>query len=117
MVVRVVRPQIAPRMNRALSPAEFDYSALPISKRTKGVLFDTYVYNPSIDESILFESIAAPTLISHAADDPAPSIEGARLIPRRISHCELVAYEAGGHIILRHYDEVETAIRQFVQAR
>ncbi len=54
-------------------------SGFPISYRTSGVLFDTYISNPSIDEGIAFESIKSPALIIHAVDDPAPPVEGARI--------------------------------------
>ena len=47
-------------------------SGFPISYRTKGVLFDTYISNTSINEDIPFESIKSPTLVIHAIDDPAP---------------------------------------------
>ena len=89
-------------------------SGLPISHRTKGVLFDTYLSNPSIDEDIPYESITTQTLIFHAIDDPAPPIEGARLIAKKIPHCELVAYETGGHLIMNHEDEIKRTINHFV---
>jgi pimeloyl-ACP methyl ester carboxylesterase len=89
-------------------------SALPISMRTKGVLFDTYVSNTSIDDGIPYEQLASPALIIHAVDDPAPPIEGARLISKRIPRCELVAFETGGHLILKHEDEIKRTISRFI---
>ena len=89
-------------------------SALPISKRTAGILFDTYLSNPSIDEEIPYKHITSPTLIIHAIDDPAPPIEGARMISKKIPHCKLVAYETGGHLILNHEDEIKRTINSFI---
>ncbi len=89
-------------------------SGLPISRRTAGVLFDTYRSNPSMDGDIPFEKIASPTLILHAVDDPAPPISGARLLAKRIPHCELVALETGGHLLLNHEHEIKETINRFV---
>jgi pimeloyl-ACP methyl ester carboxylesterase len=89
-------------------------SGLPISNRTKGVMFDTYISNPSINSEIPFEKIKAPALIIHAIDDPAPPVEGARTISGKIPNCELVTYETGGHILLNHEDEIKERIRNFI---
>jgi pimeloyl-ACP methyl ester carboxylesterase len=89
-------------------------AGFPISNRTKGVLFDTYISNPSIDEVIPFENIKLPVLIIHAIDDPAPPVEGARTISGKIPNCKLVIYETGGHLILNHENEIKETIRNFV---
>lgn len=89
-------------------------SGLPISNRTKGVLFDTYISNPSINEEIPYENIKLPTLIIHAIDDPSPPIEGARMISGKIPNSELVTYETGGHLLLNHEDEIKKRIRNFI---
>lgn len=77
-------------------------AGLPISHRTKGVLFDTYISNTSINDDIPFESIKPPALIIHAIDDPAPPVEGARRIAERIPYCEFITFDTGGHLILNH---------------
>jgi pimeloyl-ACP methyl ester carboxylesterase len=59
-------------------------SALPISSRTKGILFDMYVSNISIDETFPFEEVTFPVLVVHAKDDPAPPYAGAMMISERI---------------------------------
>lgn len=89
-------------------------SAMPISRRTKGILFDIEVSNPSIDGNIPFENVISPTLVVHAVDDPAPPIAGARLIAGRIPNAELAAYETGGHLILGHEDEIKARIKAFI---
>ncbi|HPG41460.1 MAG TPA: alpha/beta hydrolase [bacterium] len=90
-------------------------SGLPITQRTKGILFDTYISNPSIDDDIPFEQIIIPTLIIHAIDDPAPPIAGAGLLAAKIPRCELVRFETGGHLILHHEDEIKRIISDFVR--
>lgn len=89
-------------------------SVLPVSMRTGGILFDTYVSNPSIDGKINFERITSPALIIHAVDDPAPPVEGARLLSKRIPKCEFVSYETGGHLILDHEDDIRRTISRFI---
>ena len=118
---RMINMFIPESIRKTLSPPEKKtmldnvyLSALPISKRTAGILFDTYLSNPSIDEEIPYKHITSPTLIIHAIDDPAPPIEGARMISKKIPHCELVAYETGGHLILNHEDEIKRTINSFI---
>jgi pimeloyl-ACP methyl ester carboxylesterase len=89
-------------------------AGFPISYRTKGVLFDTYISNTSINDEIPFESIKSPTLVIHAIDDPAPPIEGARKISARIPNCDLVTFEVGGHLILDHEQEIKKSIHLFI---
>jgi pimeloyl-ACP methyl ester carboxylesterase len=89
-------------------------AGFPISYRTKGVLFDTYISNTSINEDILFENIKSPTLIIHAIDDPAPPIEGARKISARIPNCDLITFDIGGHLILDHEQEIKKSIHLFI---
>lgn len=90
------------------------FAGFPISYRTKGVLFDTYISNTSINEDIPFERIKSPALVIHAIDDPAPPFEGARNISKRIPDCELVTFEFGGHLILNHEQEIKKSIRLFI---
>jgi len=89
-------------------------AGFPISCRTKGVLFDTYISNTSINEDIPFETIKSPALVIHAIDDPAPPIEGARKISAIIPDCDLVTFEVGGHLILDHEQEIKNSIHLFI---
>jgi pimeloyl-ACP methyl ester carboxylesterase len=89
-------------------------AGFPISYRSKGVMFDTYVSNPSIDEGIAFESITSPSLVIHAVDDPAPPVEGAREISARIPGCELITSGVGGHLILGHEKEIKKSVSLFI---
>ena len=86
--------------------------SLPISQRSRGIAFDNQVSTPSVDE-IPFEQIKAPTLILHATDDPAPPIEGAREVARRVPNSQLVELD-GGHFLLRHEREIQDATNKFV---
>jgi len=59
------------------------FSALPVTKRTEGILFDLFVSNPSINNEIPFDMISSPVLIINAIDDPATLIEGARTLSKK----------------------------------
>ncbi len=89
-------------------------SGFPVSQRKKGILFDTYISNPSMNENLAYGKIKSPTLIIHAVDDPAPPIEGARYISRSISNSEFITFETGGHLILNHEKEIGSAIDSFI---
>lgn len=101
------KPQRKDLINKIL------FSGFPISYRTKGVLFDTYISNTSINDDIQFENIKSPVLIIHAIDDPAPPVEGARKISSMIPDCKLVTFETGGHLILSHEQEIQKVIHDF----
>jgi len=89
-------------------------SSLPISARTKGILFDMYVSNLAIDETFPFEEISVPSLVIHAKDDPAPPYSGAFMVSERIPGCRLVSVESGGHLMIGHEEEIRDAVREFV---
>jgi pimeloyl-ACP methyl ester carboxylesterase len=90
--------------------------SLPISRRTRGVLFDMYASNPSISKGLDWGRITSPTLVVHAVDDPAPPIEGARLLARSIGGAQLAELDRGGHLLLGREKEVRERIRAFVAA-
>lgn len=89
-------------------------SALPISVRTKGILFDMYVSNISIDETFPFEEISVPVLVIHAKDDPAPPYAGAVMISGRIPGCRLLSVDTGGHLLIGHDEEIRNVIHNFI---
>jgi len=93
---------------------EVFFAALPVTKRTEGILFDLFISNPSINGEIPFEKIRAPTLIINAIDDPATLIEGARNISRRIKNSSLLTFDTGGHLLLGHEEEIKHQISKFI---
>jgi pimeloyl-ACP methyl ester carboxylesterase len=110
-----VPPTIAKKLTKQQTSKLMDdvfMAALPISKRSKGVLFDNKVSTPSVD-TIPFEQIKPPTLIIHAEDDPAPPISGARKIAEKVNGSNLVVFN-GGHLILYHEEDIQGEIKKFV---
>ena len=89
-------------------------SALPITARTKGILFDMYVSNLAIDENFPFDEISVPVLVVHAKDDPAPPYAGAVMISERIPGCKLLSVDTGGHLLIGHEEEIRDAVREFI---
>lgn len=90
------------------------FSALPVTKRTKGIVFDLLVSNPSINNEIPFDSISSPVLIINSIDDPATLIEGARTLAKKIKNSTLLTFDTGGHLILGHEKEIKSQIRKFI---
>ena len=87
---------------------------MPVSARTKGILFDMYVPNLAIDETFPFEEITVPVLVVHAKDDPATPYDGAVLISERIPGCRLVSVETDGHLMIRRVGGIRNAISEFI---
>jgi pimeloyl-ACP methyl ester carboxylesterase len=86
-------------------------AGLPISGRTEGIVFDTEQSNPGVSE-IPFERIETPTLIFQAIDDPR-EFRGGGEMARRIPNSEFIGL-TGGHVFLRHEDEIRTATAEFI---
>ncbi len=83
--------------------------------RSAGVLFDTYVSNPDMDQ-YPFEQITVPTLVLHAKDDPLSSFSSVRAMAARIPGAKLVAFERGGHLLLGNEEQVALEITHFLQS-
>jgi len=94
--------------------SSFYFSFLPVSVRTKGILFDMYVPNLAIDKTFPFEEITVPVLVVHAKDDPAPPYSGAVMVSERIPGRRLVSVETGGRLLIGHEEEIMDAISEFI---
>jgi len=88
-------------------------SAMPISKRTKGVVNDMFVANPDINTGYPFDIITVPTLIIHDVDDPAAKFSGAESMAKQIPDSRLERFEGGGHLLIGHEGIIRERIRQF----
>ncbi len=91
------------------------FSVLPVTERTRGILFDTFVSNPTIEEDIAFEKIKTPTLILNAIDDPATKISGARTLAEKIKDSKLVEFKTGGHLLHNQDEKVKKEIDKFIE--
>jgi pimeloyl-ACP methyl ester carboxylesterase len=93
--------------------AEVRAVCLPVSLRTPGILFDACVSNPDINSYPLGE-ITVPTLVIHAADDPAAPYENARALAEAIPGATLVTIERGGHLMLGQHERVRAEVTSFL---
>lgn len=90
-------------------------SVMPVSCRADGMVFDTYVSNPAINDYPL-EQISTPTLVISAADDPMTLHSGARNLAALIPGAQFKAIADGGHMMLGHTEEVHQAIQAFLSS-
>lgn len=87
-------------------------AGLPITERTKGVIFDNGVSTPSVND-IPLEQVAAPVLILQAEDDPRER-EAGHAMAERIPENDFVGL-TGGHLLLRQDERVRTEIAAFIE--
>ncbi len=90
-------------------------SVLPVSVRSAGMIFDTYVSNPDINNSYPWASITTPTLVVSAVDDPMALHANARALAESIPGAQLLAVPNGGHMMLGRASEVSAAISEFLR--
>lgn len=89
-------------------------SIFPLEPRRPGAVFDAFVFNPEVNDLPL-ESIAVPTLIVHAKDDPLASFDAAARAAERIPAAKLVGLESGGHLALGQTQRVRSEIARFLE--
>jgi pimeloyl-ACP methyl ester carboxylesterase len=86
-------------------------AGLPISERTKRIVFDNEHSNPGVNH-VPFERIETPTLIFQAIDDPRELRVG-REMARRIPNSEFIGL-TGGHFLFGHAKEIRAATAEFI---
>jgi pimeloyl-ACP methyl ester carboxylesterase len=86
-------------------------ASMPISERTDGILFDSKVSLPGVNQ-VPFEQIKRPTLIFQSTDDPREDAGGQQM-DRRIPNSTLIGL-TGGHFLLGHETEIQQANAQFI---
>jgi pimeloyl-ACP methyl ester carboxylesterase len=94
-------------------------SILPVSARTKGAYFDTYISTPEMlnsseSKDYPYGDIKTPTLVISAVDDPLALHEDAVALANRIPNAQLFSVPDGGHLLLGHQEEVKLEITQFL---
>jgi pimeloyl-ACP methyl ester carboxylesterase len=89
---------------------------LPVSARADGMIFDTYVSNPEINQYPLGE-VDTPTLVISAVDDPMALHENARTLADQIPNAQLMAVPDGGHLLLGHTEDVRAEVTRFLRSQ
>ena len=95
------------------------FSILPVTNRTEGTYFDTYISTPEMlnsseNTNYPYNDIKAPTLVISAVDDPLALHENAITLADRIPNATLLSIPNGGHLLLGHQEEVKSEITQFI---
>ena len=86
-------------------------ASMPISERTDGIIFDSKVSLPGVNQ-VPLEQIKSPTLIFQSTDDPREDA-GGKEMARRIPNSTLIGL-TGGHFLLGHETEVQQANGEFI---
>lgn len=86
----------------------------PVRDRARGVLFDSFVSNPAVNEYPL-EDIAVPTLLVHARDDNLAAYSPASAASERVPGARLISLERGGHLMLGQQAVVADAVATFLE--
>jgi pimeloyl-ACP methyl ester carboxylesterase len=87
--------------------------SMPISERTKGILFDNSVSLPGIND-VPFEQIRPPTLIIQSTDDLREAVGGQEM-HERIPNSTLVRLK-GGHLLLGQEAEIQKVNAEFIKS-
>jgi pimeloyl-ACP methyl ester carboxylesterase len=93
---------------------------VPVEPRKPGIRNDERVTNTAMIERSFeydLETLAVPTLVIHAADDPLASFEDVERMVDRIPDVEFRRYETGGHLVFGHDNEIRDAVSEFVISR
>jgi pimeloyl-ACP methyl ester carboxylesterase len=91
-------------------------SLFPVREKRRGVAFDALVSEP-LSDAYPLEDITVPTLLVHAADDRLAPYERVPPAAGRIPGARLVTIDAGGHLFLRHQEQVRAAAQRFIDDR
>jgi pimeloyl-ACP methyl ester carboxylesterase len=87
----------------------------PIRPRRDGAVIDGFVSNLAADR-FPYEELDVSTLVVNARDDPLAPYEYAERVAARIPDATLHAVDSGGHLFLRHAEEVRSTIWSFLDA-
>jgi pimeloyl-ACP methyl ester carboxylesterase len=82
----------------------------PLSRRVRGINIDS---NPGLHPLQLM-TIKAPTLIISARDDLFNTAPAAQFAASRIPRAKLIIFDAGGHLLMGHQEELRDLIAGFI---
>lgn len=88
---------------------------LPISRRRPGLLNEARIMASLVRDDL--ERIAAPTLAISAADDRFGTYDSAQYTAAQIPGARFMGFDDGGHLLVGHQQEVESAIAAWLSRR
>lgn len=90
------------------------FSALPITSRKEGFLFDMFYSNPYINsEDFDLKESSIPLLIIHGSDDPGIPLENTNSILKMFSNSRLKVF-SGGHLLYGNEKGIKKSIDEFI---
>jgi pimeloyl-ACP methyl ester carboxylesterase len=98
----------------------FQASAMPVSRRMDGIVFETYTIEKEYLDSVTtaspypLDKIQTPTLVINALDDPLSIPVNVRLMAGKMPNASLFVLPEGGHFLFGHKDEARTEIARFL---
>jgi pimeloyl-ACP methyl ester carboxylesterase len=111
---------ISPLMPAVMGmPASTVDTILPVSDRREGVILDGKFTNPDMErdfEDYSIESLEMPVLILHSENDSVASYDKVEKVKHRFPKLTLVTFPDGGHMMLGHGKEIDTALDDFINA-
>ncbi len=90
---------------------------MPISERRTGVVLDATITNPDMArnfEDYPVEDLRVPSIVLQAEDDKLANFGAAEKAVPRFPRCTFVAFKTGGHMMIGHEQEVDSAVNQFM---
>jgi pimeloyl-ACP methyl ester carboxylesterase len=97
-------------------------SALPVSERMDGLIYDSYPALIEFNESVSASSpyplgrINTPVLVVHALDDPLAIARNVQALAGLLPNAQRYILPDGGHLYFGHMEEVTAKILQFMHA-
>lgn len=94
-------------------------SIFPVSKRKDGIVNDGYNANRDLEvnyDEYTLEKMKTPVIALHAKDDNMASYERIENMIKRFPNAKLISFETGGHMLQGNDNEVETAVKQFINS-
>lgn len=98
----------------------FQASALPVSRRMDGIVFETYTIEAEYLDSVTdlspypLDKIQTPTLVINALDDPLSIPANVRFMAGKMPNARLFVLPEGGHFLFGHEGEARAEIARFL---
>jgi pimeloyl-ACP methyl ester carboxylesterase len=96
-------------------------SALPVSERMAGLIYDSYPAVAEFNESVTASSpyplgrVNTPVLVIHALDDPLAIARNVLALAGLLPNAQIYTLPDGGHLYFGHMEEVTSEILQFMK--
>ena len=94
-------------------------SIMPVQDRKEGVIIDSSISNPDMArhfDDYPIENLNKPVLIFQAIDDKLINYRHTLAVEPRFPNAELILFDSGGHLMIGNEHEIDTEVRDFIEA-